>query len=99
MDLIYCPFEKKCSDCDKRTAYTLTDSEGRKFPLRRYKTSECRFEVFNCADLSVKNCAMGKLFDLTLSESAGGFKASLDLNEYEKSLKNITRGHSVKGIE
>ncbi len=99
MDLIYCPFEKKCADCDKRTDYTLTDSEGRKFPLRRYKTSECRFEVFNCADLSVKNCAMGKLFDLTLSESAGGFKASLDLNEYEKSLKNITRGHSVKGIE
>ena len=52
MDLIYCPFERKCASCDKRDNYVLTDENGRKFPLRRYRTSECRFELYNCANLA-----------------------------------------------
>ncbi len=51
MDLIYCPFSRTCKDCDKRPVYVLTDEDGRAFPLRRYKTSECRFELYNCAYL------------------------------------------------
>lgn len=51
MDLIYCPFSKTCKDCDKRFVYVLTDEDGRAFPLRRYKISECRFELYNCAYL------------------------------------------------
>ena len=51
MDLCYCPFEKNCSSCDRREFYTLTDAEGRKFPLRRYVLNGCRFEVYNCAPL------------------------------------------------
>lgn len=51
MDLCYCPFEKTCNICDKRGLYTLTDEEGRKFPLRRYVLGGCRFEVYNCAPL------------------------------------------------
>ena len=82
MDLIYCPFEKKCADCDRREVYTLTDGNGRKFPLRRYKTSECRFEVFNCADLAVNSHMLGKLTDVTLG----------------KENKDKTRGHSLSGV-
>ncbi len=82
MDLVYCPFEKKCADCDRREVYTLTDGDGRKFPLRRYKTSECRFEVFNCADLAVNSHRLGKLTDLTLG----------------KENKDKTRGHSLSGV-
>lgn len=82
MDLIYCPFEKKCSSCDKRNLYTLTDGEGRKFPLRRYKTGECRFEVYNCADLESKGCKAGALTDETLPTEN----------------KDRTRGHTVSGI-
>lgn len=82
MDLIYCPFEKKCSSCDRRTQYTFTDSDGRKFPLRRYRIDECRFEVFNCADLSVGESSAGRLKDLTLKTQN----------------VNKTRGHSVSGI-
>ncbi len=53
MDLCYCPFERTCERCDKRREYTLTDEDGRKFPLRRYRAAEgCRFEVYNCAALS-----------------------------------------------
>ena len=35
MDLIYCPFSKSCAECDRRELYTLTDENGRAFPMRR----------------------------------------------------------------
>ncbi len=82
MDLIYCPFEKKCASCDKRGRYTLTDGEGRRFPLRRYVTSECRFEVFNCANLLPVKSKSGRLIDKTFSDA-----------DCAK-----TRGHSSVGI-
>ncbi len=66
MDLIYCPFERKCLSCDRRAEYTLTDDGGRKFPLRRYCVSECRFEVFNCADLSPVQTKSGRLKDFSV---------------------------------
>lgn len=56
MELCYCPFEKTCKTCDKRDEYTLTDEEGRKFPLVRYSAGEgCRFELYNCAPLSCES--------------------------------------------
>ncbi|MBD5636956.1 MAG: U32 family peptidase [Clostridia bacterium] len=67
MDLVYCPFSQTCQNCDKRERFTLTDEEGREFPLRRYALSgACRFEVYNCALLSKNRCA-NALFDNTLS--------------------------------
>ena len=71
MDLIYCPFEKKCSSCDKRELYILTDENGRKFPLRRYKISDCRFELYNCAKLSPCNGLAGNLTDNTINVCEG----------------------------
>lgn len=82
MDLIYCPFEKKCSSCDKRKLYTLTDENGRKFPLRRYKITECRFELYNCAKLSHCNSLAGNLTDNTITNISESF----------------TSGHSINGI-
>ncbi len=57
MDLCYCPFGKTCGTCDRREIYTLTDEEGRRFPLRRYRLGGCRFEVFNCAPLDCEGGA------------------------------------------
>ncbi len=82
MDLIYCPFEKRCSSCDKRNIYTLTDSERRAFPLHRYVAGECRFEVYNCADLVTDGVRCSKIYDYTLPHKS----------------VNSTRGHSVNGI-
>ena len=82
MDLIYCPFEKKCSSCDRRELYTLTDENGRKFPLRRYKITDCRFEIYNCAKLSHSECFAGNLIDNTFIGVCDSF----------------TGGHSVNGI-
>lgn len=66
MDLVHCPFGRDCVSCDRRRAYTMTDEAGRKFPLLRYETSVCRFELYNAALLSapaVEGC--GRLFDFT----------------------------------
>lgn len=65
MDLIYCPFSKTCKDCDRKGVYTLTDENGREFPLRRYEVNYpqngCRFEIYNCADLSSRTPFTGVL--------------------------------------
>ena len=82
MDLIYCPFEKKCSSCDKRDLYTMTDENDRKFPLRRYKITDCRFELYNCAQLSQCRSLAGNLTDNTITSPGG----------------NYTSGHSINGI-
>ena len=98
MDLIYCPFEKKCASCDKREAYTLTDENGRKFPLRRYKTGECRFELYNCASLAAAT-PTGVLLDCTLQAEPQKIieicKNGKALREY---FKNYTRGHSEQSV-
>ena len=82
MDLIYCPFEKKCSSCDRRNEYVLTDENGRKFPLRRYKLDDCRFELYNCENLSHCKSLAGQLTDNTIKSSCESF----------------TSGHSINGI-
>ena len=65
MDLIYCPFSKTCKDCDRKGVYTLTDENSREFPLRRYEVNYpqngCRFEIYNCADLSSRTPFTGVL--------------------------------------
>lgn len=66
MDLIYCPFAKSCKECDMRTLYELTDENGRRFPLRRYRLSECRFELYNCAHLNSNASFTGVLKECTL---------------------------------
>jgi putative protease len=95
MDLIYCPFGKTCKNCDKRERYLLTDENGRVFPLRRYKTSECRFEMYNCASLIARNDFCGKLADCTLQSNANSVIDNIDDGEkLKKIFKNYTKGHS-----
>lgn len=89
MDLIYCPFGKSCKECDKRNFYTLTDENGRAFPLRRYEAGECRFELFNCAELVAENNFTGVLAELTTSENPALFN---DKN-FKSTFKNHTKGH------
>ena len=101
MDLCYCPFGKTCSACDKKPVYTLTDENGRVFPVRRYLSAggACRFEVYNCADLIGQGvpCA-GKLLDLTLvSDKEGASKA--DTDEKQKGIyEKYTSGHLKRGV-
>ena len=91
MDILYCPFGRSCGSCDKRRVYTLTDESGRKFPLRRYETSLCRFELYNCANLLSATKMVGRLADYTLFNAAQLCK--MQDSERRGALEPITKGH------
>ena len=68
----------------QRESYRLTDEEGRTFFARRFRDArgECRFEIYNCADLSgFLPAAAGTLTDRTLPP-----------------LKDKTAGHRRKSV-
>ncbi len=95
MDLIYCPFSRSCSKCDKRGFYTLTDEENRAFPLRRYSVGECRFELYNCNPLVGKNFGCGTLADLTTEQNHAEISTIInDTEKLKKQYKNYTKGHT-----
>ena len=102
MDLCYCPFGKTCGACDKREFYTLTDEAGRAFPVRRYKDGpgECRFEIFNCANL-VSGAPEGAtpLIDCTCERDVAGTIALCgDEEEQKNKFKNYTYGHAKNSV-
>ncbi len=48
MELEYCPFKKRCNECQNKNEYVLKDDKY-SYLLYRYKLSSCRFIVNNCA--------------------------------------------------
>ncbi len=97
MDLIYCPFERTCAKCDMRREYALTDENGRVFPVRRYVTSRCAFEVYNCASLIIPPVG-GILADCTLFGAQKVSKNLQDADELKKIYAKTTKGHAYNGI-
>lgn len=97
MDLIYCPFSKSCAECDRRELYTLTDENGRAFPMRRYSVGDCRFELFNCAPLAAPQNFAGALCDLTTSVDPAAEWARLS-GGARAHYGNYTKGHSENGV-
>ena len=56
MELLYCPFGKKCANCNRGNDFVLRDELGHEFKLRRYKLNgRCRFEIYNDAILFYSN--------------------------------------------
>ena len=102
MDLCYCPFGKTCAKCDKKDIYTLTDENGRKFPVRRYVSADgnCRFEVYNCAQLiGLGVDGAGKLLDLTLVENKEKAIAAKNNETLQKQVyETYTSGHLKRGV-
>ena len=102
MDLCYCPFGKTCAVCDKKALYNLTDENGRIFPVRRYVSANgnCRFEVFNCADLigtGIRN--MGQLLDLSITNNVQAAIEAKDSEVAQKCIYNkYTSGHFKRGV-
>lgn len=103
MDLVYCPFGKTCSVCDKKKGYILTDENGREFPVRRYLSGEgaCRFEVYNCAGLIGEHVeGAGKILDLTMTENKREVVNALGDEALQKQLyRSYTSGHYKRGVE
>lgn len=101
MDLIYCPFSKRCNDCKIKNQFILQDSDKREFPVLRYKTTECRFKVFNCAQILYDFKNVNKLYDLRcLSQSDINLvTSSKSIEELKTLIKNYTNGNYVRGVE
>ncbi len=99
MDLIYCPFEKTCEKCDKKSFYELTDENDRAFKVRRYRLSSCRFELYNCADLVACQNFAGRLVDLSAVTRKKEVLENVDAQEQLKKIFNrYTFGHSDKTV-
>jgi putative protease len=103
MDLRYCPFEKSCKSCDKKFVYSLTDENGREFPVRRYlsTTGECRFETYNCANLIGGKYVSNKLLDCTLfsaTEIENLVRFCADEDKQKTLYPNYTAGHTKKSV-
>ena len=102
MDFAYCPFGKRCSSCEDKDAYTLTDEGGRDFTLRRYRTATggCRFELFNAAYLCSMQSFAGRLFDLTtvLPSKRGALTRCEDGESVRGILEDVTSGHSKNSV-
>ena len=100
MNLAYCPFDKKCNNCLYKQNTYIKDENNRKFKLFRYKISECRFMVFNCAGLLTKNPHNNEIFAI-FDESQKYINQVInntDFNGRKELLKNHTYGNYVKGV-
>ncbi|MBE7088015.1 MAG: U32 family peptidase [Clostridiales bacterium] len=98
MDLIYCPFEKSCKNCDKKQIYELFDENNRCFYINRYLASECRFEVYNCANLICENDLCGKLFDFSTQQDINGLILSEKQATLKEKFTKYTKGHSQNTV-
>lgn len=88
MSLIYCPFGKKCGDCNKKDSFYLIDGENRKFKVRRFKLSSCRFEIFNESRLKSKNRFNQEIFDFSASTDEEMSKMLADFFEKRKNIED-----------
>ena len=100
MSLIYCPFNRACKNCTRGSNFILKDADGRQFKVRRYKLSECRFEIYNESLLKSKRALEKEIFDFTTLNNA---QINQLLSNYllgEGNLKyNFTSGNLLKGVE
>ena len=90
MNLIYCPFSKKCDNCNATEKnIRLVDEDGRVYRLRKYKLSSCRFEIYNESDLIFTGKKdFNELFNFCSYNSA----------ETERVLKGISDGADLKEL-
>ncbi len=100
MNLIYCPFDKKCDKCLYKQNTVLKDENGRLFRLFRYKINECRFMLFNSARILTKNKFNNEIFAF-FDEDYDIIKQIVENkdNETRKNLiKNYSYGNYLKGV-
>jgi hypothetical protein len=81
----------------------LTDENGREFSVRRFKSAkgDCRFEVYNCADLIGEGVGGGRLIDcslMTAREAMVAVRVSDDEMAQKYHYEHYTTGHSRKSV-
>ena len=100
MSLIYCPFKKTCVECKRSSVFTLRDTDGRAFKVRRYKLSECRFEVYNERFIKSKFKYDKQIFDFTtLTSNEINELLNIYLQGKDNPNYSFTSGNLLKGVE
>lgn len=106
MSLIYCPFGKKCAECKRGYLFNLEDGERRKFKVRRYKISSCRFEIYNESELKSKIRFEKEIYDFSASTQSEIYSMLTDLltkNEarsvIDKNIKTTKNNTTYKKIK
>lgn len=101
MDLCYCPFGKTCTACTKAQTYVLTDENGRNFPVRRFIGGDgnCRFEVYNCANLIGKTTNAGVLADVSVCHEKNIRDLSGNIQAQKNRFTEYTYGHATRGVD
>ncbi len=69
MDLVYCPLGHECAKCSKPSFVGLTDAQDHTYRLLRYRTTECRFELYNYRDFAGNYGPCGRLYDFTYADA------------------------------
>lgn len=98
MDIIYCPFGKKCSTCKVQELSYLEDDAKRVFTLKRYKSDDCRFELYNCSTLIAENDFTGRIFDCSITNTNIIDDYLIGAYTLKNKIKNYTAGHSRSPI-
>ncbi|HPG92053.1 MAG TPA: DUF3656 domain-containing protein [Clostridia bacterium] len=100
MNFAYCPFGKKCSNCNAKEWSKLTDESGREFSLRKYILGECRFQLFNCLPLvgSWNGNILINLLSLNQKQKSTVMENFEDEKRLKDLLRKYTTGHSVKPV-
>lgn len=100
MQLAYCPFGKHCDTCKIGDKIILKDAEGRRFRVRRYRLSTCRFEIFNPQDLVVETNLPKRLFDFRNydSRTIGELLRADGVARLKEILPQHTVGNAMRGI-
>ena len=101
MTLCYCPFGKKCFDCNRPNVFSLKDENNRIFKVRRYKLSSCRFEIYNNALLYSKKRFKSEIYDFTtLTETEKEKLSAIYFTDKKWELEiPYTSGNLNKGVE
>lgn len=95
-EFLYCPFGKKCDDCNRGDCFELSDEAGRKFELVKYKLNgRCRFELYNPSILknSKSSANFYNFIGFSEKDSEGVLKGKEPPTD-----KTYTKGNYIRGI-
>ena len=97
MELLYCPFGKRCAACRRKNTFKLRDELGHEFTVRRYKLNgRCRFEIYNDA-LLFADSSYSQMINLVCIDD----KLRQKVLSGDESLKNTaktTYGNLKRGV-
>lgn len=97
MTLCHCPYGK-CKNCSGTD--TLTDENGRRFTMRRYKAAHCYWQLLNCVPHYLCDVAKVRERINLFYDCTGVDRSTIDaILNGERPTNGFTRGNINKGLK